>query len=128
MDISSEMHLPWSSIGRIVVTAIDERGDTNQSQATLSFATVIAQGLDQDTELLNLSATMREKLAMLSAFVGDVNAVQAYKTLQSWPTRVPSSVPQEDFQQAIDEAVAYLKRWMCSVSGARTTLPKLYQS
>lgn len=110
------------------MTAIDERSDTNQSQAAPSFATVLAQGLDQDAALLDLPAAIREKLVRLGAFVGNVNAVQAYKTLQSWPTRVPSSVPQEDFQRAIDEAVAYLKRWMCSVSGTRTTPLKLIQS
>lgn len=107
---------------------IDERSDANQSQTTPLFTTVIARGLDQDAVLLNLPATIRQKLAELGTFVGAVNAVQAYKTLQSWPTRVPSSVPQEDFQRAIDEAVAYLKRWMCSVSGARTTSLKLNQS
>lgn len=104
------------------MTAIDERGDTHKVQTTPSFATVIEHGLEQDAKLLNLPTPIREKLTELGTFVGDVSAAQAYKTLQSWPTRVPSSVPQEDFQQAIDEAVSYLKRWISSVSGAHTTL------
>lgn len=109
------------------MTAIDERDSISGDHTAASFEEVIAYGLDHDAVLLDLPAAMREKLTELGTFVGATAARQAYKTLKSWPTRIPSSTPQQDFQQAIDEACAYLERWMCSAAGTQAPLRKLSQ-
>lgn len=109
------------------MTTIDERDGVNSERTAAMFEEVIMYGLDHDAILLDLPATVREKIVQLGAFVGETDAVQAYKTLKSWPTRIPNSAPQQDFQQAIDEAATYLERWMCSVSGVRGALLKLKQ-
>ena len=110
------------------MTTIDERDNVSNERTTATFEEVIAHGLDCDTLLLSLAVPLRKKIAQLGVFVGGTDARQAYKTLKAWPTRIPSSVPQEDFQCAIDEATAYLERWMCSASGVRGALLKLKQS